>query len=153
MSNAQKGRIMSRLHHAGHPKASPEQSWGPRNPEAPAPPSQSWPGQPQGVPPGQPPYQRQAAPLPRKRHRVFFWVFLSVQILFLIWVITGAASGSGTPDSCQGMTGDALKTCNDAGNVGTAIGVGLIIGLWAAADVILGITYMVYRLASRQPRT
>lgn len=36
------------------------------------------------------------------------------------------------------MTGDALKTCNDAGNVGTAIGVGLIIGLWAAADVILG---------------
>jgi hypothetical protein len=50
------------------------------------------------------------------------------------------------------MTGDALKTCKDAGDVGTTIGVGLIIGLWAAVDVILGFTYVVYRLASRRPR-
>ncbi|MFD3939116.1 hypothetical protein ACFWSF_09270 [Streptomyces sp. NPDC058611] len=48
------------------------------------------------------------------------------------------------------MTGDALRLCQDAGDVGTAIGVGLIIALWAAVDVILGITYAVYRLSRRQ---
>lgn len=153
MSNAQKGRIMSKLHHARHPKTAPAQSWGPRNPEAQASPSHPWPVQPQGVPPGRSPYQSEAAtPLPRKRHRVFFWVFLAVQILFLIWVIAGAASGHGTPESCQGRTGARLQLCNDASDVGTTIGVGLIIGLWVAVDFILGITYLIYRVASRQPR-
>ncbi|MFG3091536.1 hypothetical protein ACGGAI_28330 [Streptomyces antibioticus] len=78
------------------------------------------------------------------------WVFLAIQILFLIWVITGAASGSGTPEGCQGLTGDELDTCNAASDVGTTIGVGLVIGLWAAVDVILGFSYVVYRLASRR---
>ena len=27
----------------------------------------------------------------RKRKRVFWWVFLGIQILFLVWVIAGAA--------------------------------------------------------------
>jgi hypothetical protein len=140
--------------HARQPKMPPQQTWGPRNPTAPAPapPPSAWTGQTQIPPPGQPPYQVPETPAPRKRRRVFLWIFLAVQILFLIWVITGIASGSGTPDSCQGMTGDALKTCKDAGDVGTTIGVGLIIGLWAAVDVILGFTYVVYRLASRRPR-
>ncbi|MDH6214822.1 hypothetical protein [Streptomyces pseudovenezuelae] len=75
-----------------------------------------------------------------------------MQILFLIWVIAGAASGSGTPESCQGRTGARLSLCNDASDVGTTIGVGLIIGLWAAVDLILGITYLIFRLAGRQPR-
>ncbi len=35
-------------------------------------------------------------------------------------------------------------------NQHTTIGVGLIVGLWAAADVILGFTYLIYRLASRK---
>ncbi|MDW4908737.1 hypothetical protein RB628_26215 [Streptomyces sp. ADMS] len=70
--------------------------------------------------------------------------------MFLIWVIAGAASVSGTPEECRGRTGDALELCNDANDVGTTIGVGLIIGLWAAVDVILGFTYVVYRLASRR---
>ncbi|MFG2127615.1 hypothetical protein ACGFNV_07420 [Streptomyces sp. NPDC048751] len=89
-------------------------------------------------------------PQPKKRRRVFLWLFLAVQIAFLIWVITGAASGSGTPEDCRGLTGDDLKLCEDAGDVGTTIGVGLIIGLWAAVDVILGFTYVVYRLATRR---
>jgi hypothetical protein len=70
--------------------------------------------------------------------------------LFLIWVIMGAASGSGTPEECQGLTGDNLKSCEDASDIGTTIGVGLIIALWAAVDVILGVTYAVYRLARRR---
>ncbi|UUU23789.1 OPT/YSL family transporter [Streptomyces sp. DSM 40750] len=122
-------------------RAQEPQSWGPRNSQGSAPP--------QGPPPNSP-YQGETPPRPKKRHRVFLWLFLAVQILFLIWVITGAASGSGTPEECQGRTGDALKLCEDASDVGTTIGVGLIIGLWAAVDVILGFSYVVYRLASRR---
>ncbi|WP_158713666.1 hypothetical protein [Streptomyces sp. NRRL WC-3626] len=48
------------------------------------------------------------------------------------------------------MTGDSLKACENAGEVGTTIGVGLVVGLWVAVDVILGFTYVVYRLAGRR---
>lgn len=84
----------------------------------------------------------------RRPRRVFLWIFLAVQLLFLIWVIMGASSGAGTPEDCGNLS---LQDCNDAESVGTAIGVGLIIALWAAADVILGITYLIYRV-SRRPR-
>ncbi|MEU5243761.1 hypothetical protein AB0G81_06530 [Streptomyces asoensis] len=70
--------------------------------------------------------------------------------MFLIWVITGASNASGTPEDCRSLTGDDLKLCEDASEVGTTIGVGLIIGLRAAVDVILGFTYVVYRLANRR---
>ncbi|NEC22178.1 hypothetical protein G3I50_28640 [Streptomyces parvus] len=94
-----------------------------------------------------PQWQPQPPPRsPRKKHRVFLWVFLGVQLLFLIWLIAGIASGSGTPEDCGTLDKQA---CNDAENAGTAIGVGLIIVLWAVVDVILGITYAVYRLARR----
>jgi hypothetical protein len=69
-------------------------------------------------------------------------VFLAVQALFLVWIIAGAASSSSA--SCAGLTGSALQTCRDAGHVGTAIGVGLIIFLWAAVDVILGVGFLVF---------
>ncbi|MFJ8932054.1 MULTISPECIES: hypothetical protein [unclassified Streptomyces] len=74
------------------------------------------------------------------------WFFLAVQVIFLLWIILGARSSSGTPDGCGSL--DA-QTCNDAESVGTAIGVGLIILLWAITDIILGITYAVIRLARR----
>ncbi|MFF0889978.1 hypothetical protein [Streptomyces sp. NPDC003456] len=92
------------------------------------------------------------APPPEKRRRVFFWVFLAVQLLFLAWVIWGATTADGTPAECRGLTGDDQDLCNDAHDVGTTIGVGLVIGLWVAVDFILALTYVIYRLATRQPR-
>lgn len=92
------------------------------------------------------PYQQ--APQPRRKRRVFLWVFLAVQALFLIWVITGAASGHGTAANCH----DQYLThaqCASASEAGTAIGVGLIIVFWAVVDVILGVSYGVWRLARR----
>ncbi|GGV69203.1 hypothetical protein GCM10010277_79210 [Streptomyces longisporoflavus] len=86
----------------------------------------------------------------KKPRKIFLWIFLVVQALFLIWIIIGVNNASDDP-SCDGLAGDALKLCQDAGDVGTAIGVGLIIGLWAAVDIILGVTYGIYRL-SRRPR-
>lgn len=82
----------------------------------------------------------------RKRRHVFRWFFLAIQVLFLVWIIAGASSSGGsTAKSCAGLTGQALQTCTDAGHAGTAIGVGLIIGLWAAVDVILALTYLIFR--------
>lgn len=133
-------------------RAPEPQSWGPRTPQGAAPPPGTWPEPPQGSPSTQPPGQGSTAPPPRKRHRVFLWVFLAVQLLFLAWVIVGATGASGTPEECRGLTGDDLDLCNDANDVGTTIGVGLVIGLWVAADFILALTYVIYRLASRQPR-
>ncbi|WP_217245335.1 hypothetical protein [Streptomyces sp. AC602_WCS936] len=134
---------MSRRHRAREPQ------WGPSAPQASGPPPNDWLAPPPGPPP-ESPYRAQTGPPPKKRHRVFPWVFLAVQILFLIWVITGAASGSGTPAQCRGRTGDALELCEDASDVGTAIGVWLVIVLWAATDIILGFTYLVFRLARRR---
>jgi hypothetical protein len=134
-------------------RAQQQPSWGPHTPQEPTPSSSTWQGPQQGPPPGHPPDQKGTAPPPRKRHRVFFWVFLAVQILFLIFVIVGASTGSGTPEECRGLTGEELEVCEAAGDVGTTIGVGLIIGLWVAVDFILALTYVIYRLASRGPRS
>ncbi|MGW7331001.1 hypothetical protein ACWGIU_20865 [Streptomyces sp. NPDC054840] len=90
------------------------------------------------------------SPRPAKPHRVFFWVFLAVQILFLVWIITAVNEAPDLPDACVGLTGDALQICRDGGEVGTAIGVGLLIALWAAVDIILATTYGIYRLSRRQ---
>jgi hypothetical protein len=72
--------------------------------------------------------------------RIMTYVVLLFNLIMLIWVIAGAASGSGQPTDCGTL--DA-QTCNDAQNVGTAIGVGLLIGLWVAGDIILGILWLV----------
>jgi hypothetical protein len=108
-------------------------------------------GQPQ-PPGGGPPPRSAPAAKGKKHHRIFLWIFLAVQAIFLLWVILGASTNEDNPESCAELTGDALKLCQDAGDVGTAIGVGLIIGLWVAVDVILGISYGIYRL-SRRPRS
>ncbi|TDD90465.1 hypothetical protein E1293_03535 [Actinomadura darangshiensis] len=73
------------------------------------------------------------APPAKHRHRVFPWVFLAVQIGFLIWIIAGV-------NDCNG---------DSACQVGSTIGVGLIIALWVAVDIILGFTYLVFRLFKR----
>lgn len=97
-----------------------------------------------------PPYNPdplEQAPAPRKR-RVFPWVFLAIQVLFLAWVIAGAAGGHSTAAGCH----DPYLThqeCASAAEAGTAIGAGIVIAFWVAADVILGASYGIWRLARR----
>ncbi|MFF1380698.1 hypothetical protein [Streptomyces sp. NPDC058308] len=143
---------MSKIRRARHPAAQHPPAWGARvglgSPSAPAPPPPS-PPSPYTYPA---PHRRDAAPSARASHRVFFWVFLAIQVLFLIWVVAGLASGSGASESCSGLSGDGLKVCEDAGDVGTTIGVGLIVGFWLATDFIVALTYAVYRISARKPR-
>ena len=112
--------------------------------------------------------QRSREKTPRKRRRVFLWVFLGVQALFLIWIIAGIASKpGGTPIAQQvaqqcgngGWQGlfksyaDCSKhyavALNDATDTGKGIGVALIVVFWVVVDIILGISYGVYKLAKR----
>ncbi|WP_218914777.1 hypothetical protein [Acidimicrobium ferrooxidans] len=41
------------------------------------------------------------------------------------------------------------QTCQAAADVGTTIGAGIVIALWVAVDVILGVTFLVLRLSRR----
>jgi hypothetical protein len=89
--------------------------------------------------PPQPPPQAQQ---PRKKRRVFMWVILAINALFLWWIIAGVG---GNADNCAGEVGDALEACQTGSSIGTGLGVIFIIFLWAMVDVILGVLYIVTR--------
>jgi hypothetical protein len=111
------------------------------SPQEPLPPGGNTPGP--GLPPWPPGTAGGLVGVRRSwfpRWRIFTWVILAFNLIMLIWLISGIASG----ESCSGKTGDELTTC-EAGQVGTGIGVFLIIVLWALGDVILGVLWLVTR--------
>jgi hypothetical protein len=106
------------------------------------------------------------APPPRKKRRVFLWVFFAVQTLFLIWLIGGLATGnhSNATDLAQACNGHnwyplfkSQADChlhynvalNDAQNVGKGLGIAFIVVFWIIVDFFLGLGYGIYRLATR----
>lgn len=114
-------------------------------------------------------YYPPPAEKPRKKRRLFLWVFLSVQVVFIIWIIAGAASHPAGPTAaaqaaqqcahggwvglfksqadCQVHYAHAL---NEASTAGTGIGIALIVLLWVVVDFFLGLGYGIYRLASHR---
>ena len=89
----------------------------------------------------------QPQPPAPQHHRVFLWVFLAVQALFLYWVISGAHAASTSKHDCGTLSAQA---CQQAVDVGAGAGVFIIVVFWVLVDVILGIGYGVYKLASRK---
>lgn len=81
--------------------------------------------------------------------RPFLWFFLGVQAIFIAWIIGGFVA---TSDSCAGEIGTALEACQAGSAVGSAIGVGIIIALWAVSDFILGVSYLIYRMSGSKER-
>ena len=76
------------------------------------------------------------------------WSFLVVQAIFLTWIITGVASAGSA--GCNGLSKSA---CDAATQVGTGIGVALIIGLWFGVDVVMLLIKLVVQLSRRhEPR-
>jgi hypothetical protein len=73
--------------------------------------------------------------------RPFTWVILAINVLFLAWVIGGIASSAAGQD-CGSLS---VEACTAAGQIGTGIGVALIIGLWVAVDLILGLLWLITR--------
>ncbi len=140
----------------------------PQPPRGQYPPQASWQQQPAWQQPYQP-QQYATRSAPRKKRRVFLWVFLGIQVLFLIWIIAGVASHPAGPTAAQ----QAAQQCanggwqglfksqadcqqhyavalNDAGNVGKGIGVAVIVIVWVIVDFFVGLGYGIYRLASRR---
>lgn len=78
---------------------------------------------------------------PKRHHKIFLWFFLAVQAIFVLWLVFGVTDAQ-TSSSCT-------PGYEDACNAGTAIGVFLVVFFWVLVDVILGISYGVYRLAKR----
>ena len=146
-------------HRGGQPL---QQPYMPQQPYVPDnfPPYQPYIPQGYGQPPAQP---------PRKRRRVFMWVFLAVQVLFIIWIIAGIASHPAGPSAAaqaaqqcanggwQGLfqsQADCQKhyavALNDASNAGKGIGVALIVVFWCVVDFLMGVTYLIVRLSRRR---
>jgi hypothetical protein len=69
--------------------------------------------------------------------KIVKWLFIGFNVLMLIWIVGGVmSSASHTPVGEAAQAGQAI---------GTAIGVGLLLMLWAIGDVILGIAVLVTR--------
>jgi hypothetical protein len=79
------------------------------------------------------------------RFRKMTWAIIAWSVLCSVWAIAGASSASGTPADCAHNAYLSAKTCNDASDVGTAIGVGLIGGLWFFGFIVLSIIWFMSR--------
>jgi hypothetical protein len=80
---------------------------------------------------------------PRKR-QIFPWAFLALQLVFVLWIITGVVGASHA--DCGSLDVD---TCNSAKAIGGGIGIIAILAVWAIVDVIVYICRRIY-VASRK---
>ena len=71
--------------------------------------------------------------------RKMTWVVLLWNLAMIVWIIGGLASAH-NGQNCQGLSS---QVCNDAANVGAGLGVALIVMVWIAGDIILGILWLV----------
>jgi hypothetical protein len=127
---------------------------------------------PPGYAPGTYPPAGYALPLPpRKKRRVFMWVFFAAQALFIIWLITGLVNTGHTAPSSADLAqlcassgpksvialyhsraqciSSQPRLLSDAAGTGRGIGVALVIIIWIVVDFFLGLFYGIYRLATR----
>lgn len=82
-----------------------------------------------------------------KRWRKMTWVLIVWTGLMGIWIIAAVASAS-SPKDCAGLS---QKACNDAANVGTGIGVALLVFLWGFGFVILSLVWFMSRPRTTTP--
>ena len=78
----------------------------------------------------------------RPRWRKMTWALLIWTALMVAAMIAGGSSGSGQPQDCGVL--DA-KTCNDASDAGTAIGVALLFVLWFMGFLALSAVWFMTR--------
>lgn len=80
--------------------------------------------------------------LPKPKHRrVLMWTVLTINALFLIWLI-GYWVSVGDPCASETTYQDACRT---GASLGIAAGTFLILAFWACVDIVLGVIYMVTR--------
>jgi hypothetical protein len=125
-------------------------------------------------PPGAGPYApggQAPGPQPRrKRRRVFLWVFLVIQALFLILVIVGVAGTNNAPSHGQlvadcynnrwfpafnsqaACVASESKSLTADGDITEGLGVVVELVVWFVVDAVFLVGYWIYRLATRNRR-
>ena len=79
---------------------------------------------------------------PYKPARVWPFLFSCCQLAFLAWLIWGATRHAHVAAECTGLCRDAYT----AGyNTGKWLACGIIIALWVAFDIIVGVTTYIFR--------
>ena len=98
---------------------------------------------------------------PYKPRKVFLWVFLALQAVFIIWLVAGTSSTGGginasvvaqchTQAAGMGMTqAQCVSFLGGAAKTGTALGGAVIVIVWVIVDFLLAVSYGIYRLARR----
>ena len=81
------------------------------------------------------------------RWRKATWALAIFNVLMLIWVISGAATASGHATGCGTLD---QATCDAARNVGTGIGVALLVVLWFIGFLVLSLVWLMSRPRRRQ---
>jgi hypothetical protein len=84
--------------------------------------------------------------------RKMTWVINIVNLLFLVWLITGVSSRpSKDCASDPSVTAGTISksACEAASDVGTGIGVALIIFLWFIVFIVLGLVWLMTRPKNR----
>lgn len=74
-----------------------------------------------------------------KSWRPFTWVILVVQIPFVIWAVTALVDAS--ESNCEAGQFEAL--CRTSENIGTTVGLLVVLLIWASIDVILAVNWVI----------
>ena len=90
-----------------------------------------------------PSYGRPVVRYPTPKRRFFRWLFLAIQLGFVGWIVDGLVSTSSDLHKCG--TDVFSQVCKDAVNTGRGAGVAIIVAIWVALDMILGMTWLVWR--------
>jgi len=105
-----------------------------------------------------------ATPKARRPRRYFMWMFLVIQALFTFWLLSALLAGTGaSPAEIAQMCGHGAwsplwKSYQDcaahsgivaAHDVGKGIALTMMVGVWVAVDVILGVGRLVVVFARR----
>jgi len=64
--------------------------------------------------------------------KVVKWMFIGFNILMIVWIVTGLGAAS---ESMEGPLNEAERA---GAAIGTTLGMGMLIVLWALGDIILG---------------
>jgi hypothetical protein len=77
-----------------------------------------------------------------KGSKIFLWFFGLIQALFVLWLILAGVSAG---NEMEGMKGAE----REGAEAGTAIGIAMVIGVWACVDIIVGGAFIVWKFAQR----
>jgi hypothetical protein len=79
--------------------------------------------------------------------RIFRWLFLALQLSFVGWIVSVLVntSSSHAKKACSYTSAVLAQACKDVYNAGRSADIVVIVAIWVAVDVILGMSYLVWK--------